>query len=181
MWGSVQNVCSPCLLSLCLHPAPSFSFHEAKTSCWDEYVLHKQHWMYFSHYERILVQSKSTGEVIAALFHSQLAFKALSGHMVFLNLGSCSIYIHICVAVRHCNATAFKCSWTIIAFQPKNTPIYVNGLSVTQVWSGCVCSRCWHHRQECKALPPSPQCCGSGRAAVASGSAGGMQGLSTAP
>lgn len=94
--------------------------------------------MYFSRCEHILVQPKSTGEVLAALFHSQLAFKALSGHIVFLSLGSCSIYIHIYVAVRHCNVTAFKCSWTIITFNQKTGPIHANGLSVTQVWSECL-------------------------------------------
>lgn len=117
------SVCTNCFQSLPVLPlsAPcSFLFHEAKTYCWDEHVLHKQHWMYFLHCEHILVQPKSTGEVLAALFHSQLAFKALSGHIVFLSLGSCSIYIHIYVAVRYCNVTAFKCSWTIIIFQPKN-------------------------------------------------------------
>lgn len=175
-----MGLCTKCLSSLPALPLSalcSFSLHEAKTSCWDECVLHKQHWMYFSHCEHILVQSKSTDEVIAAVFHSQLAFKALSGHIVFL-LGSCSIYLYIYVAVRHCNATAFKCSWTIIAFQPKNTP---NMLMAFQ----------WHRCGPGMFAPgvgttdrsagPSPQCRGRGRAAVAPGSAGGMQVLSTAP
>lgn len=115
---------------LCLHPAPSFWFHK---TCWDECVLHEQHWMYFSHCEYILIQPKSTGEVIAA--SSQLAFRALSGHIVFLSLGSYSIYIHtyIYVAVRHCNVTAFKCSWTITTFQPEDRPRGTNGLSVTEM------------------------------------------------
>lgn len=50
-------------------------------------VCHRQHWICFSRCEHVLVQPKScTGEVLAALSHSQLAFKALlSGHREFVS------------------------------------------------------------------------------------------------
>lgn len=101
------GLCTKCLQSLPALPlsAPcSFLLISRSKDILLGCVLHEQHWMYFSHCEHILVQSKSTGEVIAALFHSQLAFKALFGHrhIVFLNLGSCSIYIHRYVHICSC-------------------------------------------------------------------------------
>lgn len=52
-----SSICCFQPLAVTYLSAPSsFPFLEARTCCEDQHVLHKQHWMYFSYCEPILVQ-----------------------------------------------------------------------------------------------------------------------------